>query len=177
MFRLMDRVSDGIAPMLKCLEDHIIHAGLADMMLAAELITQVTWNLFFEMFEHGKGLFSIPVQSPIELWCWDVLLPLEFFGHVGKCHHLNSQESFKNLLKSFKNPTRILEILKNPSAILRKCSELLKIPKNPWEICWNPSKFSWKSWRIPKNPSSFIIIILLLFTITIITTTIWLDYC
>ena len=41
MFRLMDRVSDGIAPMLKCLEDHIIHAGLADMMLAAELITQV----------------------------------------------------------------------------------------------------------------------------------------
>lgn len=43
MFRLMDRVSDGIAPMLKCLEDHIIHAGLADMMLAAELITQVIW--------------------------------------------------------------------------------------------------------------------------------------
>ena len=42
MFRLMDRVSDGIAPMLKCLEDHIIHAGLADMMLAAELITQVS---------------------------------------------------------------------------------------------------------------------------------------
>ena len=41
MFRLMDRVSDGIAPMLKCLEVHIIHAGLADMMLAAELITQV----------------------------------------------------------------------------------------------------------------------------------------
>ncbi|KAI9552377.1 hypothetical protein GHT06_022743 [Daphnia sinensis] len=40
MFRLMDRVSDGIAPMLKYLEDHIIHAGLADMMVAAELITQ-----------------------------------------------------------------------------------------------------------------------------------------
>jgi len=46
MFRLMDRVSDGIAPMLKCLEDHIIHAGLADMMLAAELITQVIWIIF-----------------------------------------------------------------------------------------------------------------------------------
>lgn len=41
MFRLMDRVSDGIAPMLKYLEDHIIHAGLADMMVAAEQITQV----------------------------------------------------------------------------------------------------------------------------------------
>lgn len=40
MFRLMDRVTDGISPMLKCLEDYIIHAGLADMMVAAELITQ-----------------------------------------------------------------------------------------------------------------------------------------
>lgn len=46
MFRLMDRVSDGIAPMLKYLEDHIINAGLADMMVAAELITQVNQNLF-----------------------------------------------------------------------------------------------------------------------------------
>ena len=44
MFRLMDRVTDGISPMLKCLEDHIINAGLADMMLAAELITQVNKN-------------------------------------------------------------------------------------------------------------------------------------
>ena len=41
MFRLMDRVSDGIAPLLKYFQDHIIHAGLADMMVAAELITQV----------------------------------------------------------------------------------------------------------------------------------------
>ena len=41
MFGLMDRVSDGVAPMLKYLEDHIIQAGLADMMVAAEFITQV----------------------------------------------------------------------------------------------------------------------------------------
>ena len=41
MFRLMNRVSNGIAPMLKYVEDHIIHAGLADMMVAAKLITQV----------------------------------------------------------------------------------------------------------------------------------------
>lgn len=41
MFRLMDRVSEGISPMLKCLEEHIIQAGLADMMVAADLITQV----------------------------------------------------------------------------------------------------------------------------------------
>ena len=41
MFRLMDRVSDGIAPLLKYFQDHIIHAGLADMMVAAKLITQV----------------------------------------------------------------------------------------------------------------------------------------
>lgn len=50
MFRLMDRVSDGIAPMLKYLEEHIVHAGLADMMVAAELITQVTQFVFPNTF-------------------------------------------------------------------------------------------------------------------------------
>ncbi|XP_024085329.1 cullin-5 isoform X2 [Cimex lectularius] len=40
MFKLMDRVTDGIAPMLKNLEDHIIHAGLADMVASADIITQ-----------------------------------------------------------------------------------------------------------------------------------------
>ncbi|XP_002737439.1 cullin-5-like [Saccoglossus kowalevskii] len=39
MFSLMDRVPDGISPMLKDLEDHIIEAGLADMVAAAEIIT------------------------------------------------------------------------------------------------------------------------------------------
>ncbi|XP_021942735.1 cullin-5 isoform X2 [Zootermopsis nevadensis] len=40
MFKLMDRVPDGIAPMLKDLEDHIVNAGLADMIAAADIITQ-----------------------------------------------------------------------------------------------------------------------------------------
>lgn len=40
MFRLMDRVPEGIAPMLKDLESHIISQGLADMMSSAEIITQ-----------------------------------------------------------------------------------------------------------------------------------------
>lgn len=44
MFRLMDRVSEGIAPMLKCLEEHIVQSGLADMMVAADLITQVCFQ-------------------------------------------------------------------------------------------------------------------------------------
>ncbi|XP_070567709.1 cullin-5-like [Ptychodera flava] len=39
MFSLMDRVLDGISPMLRDLEDHIIEAGLADMVAAAEIIT------------------------------------------------------------------------------------------------------------------------------------------
>ena len=41
MFSLMDRVPDGILPMLKDLEDHITHQGLADMMACAESITSV----------------------------------------------------------------------------------------------------------------------------------------
>ncbi|XP_014663388.1 PREDICTED: cullin-5-like isoform X2 [Priapulus caudatus] len=39
MFKLMDRVPDGIAPMLKDLEEHIVSQGLADMNSAAEFIT------------------------------------------------------------------------------------------------------------------------------------------
>lgn len=40
MFRLMDRVPDGIQPMLRDLEEHIVGAGLADMVAAADVITQ-----------------------------------------------------------------------------------------------------------------------------------------
>lgn len=38
--KLMDRVTDGVGPMLKDLEDHISSAGLADMMAAVDVITQ-----------------------------------------------------------------------------------------------------------------------------------------
>lgn len=41
MFSLMDKVPSGIEPMLKDLEDHILNAGLADMVAAAETITTV----------------------------------------------------------------------------------------------------------------------------------------
>lgn len=41
MFRLIDRVPDGIEPMLKDLEEHITSTGLADMIGAANIITQV----------------------------------------------------------------------------------------------------------------------------------------
>ncbi|XP_030851114.1 cullin-5-like isoform X2 [Strongylocentrotus purpuratus] len=39
MLKLMDRVPEGINPMLRDLEQHIIEAGLADMVAAAEIIT------------------------------------------------------------------------------------------------------------------------------------------
>lgn len=41
MFHLIDRVQGGIEPMLKYLEEHIISTGLADMIAAASVITQV----------------------------------------------------------------------------------------------------------------------------------------
>ncbi|MCL4124963.1 UNVERIFIED_CONTAM: hypothetical protein GTU68_018983 [Idotea baltica] len=40
MFKLMDRVPDGIQPMLEALEEYIVSAGLADMVAAADTITQ-----------------------------------------------------------------------------------------------------------------------------------------
>lgn len=39
MFRLLDRVKDGVKPLLRYLEEHIISAGLADMMASADIIT------------------------------------------------------------------------------------------------------------------------------------------
>ena len=42
MFSLMDRVPDGITPMLHDLEMHIVNQGLADMMASAEIITTVS---------------------------------------------------------------------------------------------------------------------------------------
>ena len=47
MFSLMDRVPDGITPMLHDLEEHITHAGLADMHDAADTITTVSVHLCF----------------------------------------------------------------------------------------------------------------------------------
>ncbi len=41
MFSLMDRVPDGIVPMLQDLEEHIVDQGLADMLSCAETITTV----------------------------------------------------------------------------------------------------------------------------------------
>ncbi|XP_019847093.1 cullin-5 [Bactrocera dorsalis] len=40
MFRLLDRVRDGVDPMLRDLESHIVTAGLADMLSASDVITQ-----------------------------------------------------------------------------------------------------------------------------------------
>lgn len=40
MFRLLERVPDGVQPMLQELESHITSAGLADMLAAADIITQ-----------------------------------------------------------------------------------------------------------------------------------------
>lgn len=45
MFKLMDRVPLGIATMLRDLEDHIVNAGLAEMIDAADVITQVRQNV------------------------------------------------------------------------------------------------------------------------------------
>lgn len=46
MFSLMDKVPNGIEPMLKDLEEHIVSAGLADMVAAAETITTVSVLVF-----------------------------------------------------------------------------------------------------------------------------------
>jgi cullin-5 len=45
MFELMDQVLNGVDWMLRDLEKHIVNAGLADMIAAADIITQVRRNI------------------------------------------------------------------------------------------------------------------------------------
>lgn len=41
MFRLLDRVADGVGPMLSDLQNHIVSAGLQDMLSVADVIIQM----------------------------------------------------------------------------------------------------------------------------------------
>ena len=70
MFSLMDRVPDGITPMLRDLEDHIIRAGLEDMIAAADCITTVTYlpsihiyfRSLFELLSGKQCLWSFLIR-------------------------------------------------------------------------------------------------------------------
>ena len=62
MFRLLDRVSDGIQPMLQYLESHIIDQGLADMMASAEIITQDSEKYIEQLLELFRR-FSLLVKQ------------------------------------------------------------------------------------------------------------------
>lgn len=53
MFSLMDKVPSGIEPMLKDLEEHIMSAGLADMVASAETITSVSHMTVHMVQGHG----------------------------------------------------------------------------------------------------------------------------
>ncbi|XP_023244515.1 cullin-5-like [Centruroides sculpturatus] len=55
MFKLMDRVPDGITPMLRDLELHIVDQGLADMIASADIITQVNYLIRQLTFQTEKS--------------------------------------------------------------------------------------------------------------------------
>lgn len=61
MFSLMDKVPSGIDPMLKDLEEHIVNAGLADMVASAETITTVGFSCHVERFQ--PGVASLPPDN------------------------------------------------------------------------------------------------------------------
>ncbi|KAG9338686.1 hypothetical protein JZ751_025354 [Albula glossodonta] len=76
MFSLMDKVPNGIDPMLKDLEEHIINAGLADMVAAAETITTAykavvndatIFKLELPLKQKGVGLKTQPESKCPEL--------------------------------------------------------------------------------------------------------------
>ncbi|KAI9579867.1 hypothetical protein GQX74_000655 [Glossina fuscipes] len=62
MFRLLDRVPNGVEPMLRDLENHIVSAGLADMLSASEIITQDSEKYVERLLELFKK-FSALVKN------------------------------------------------------------------------------------------------------------------
>lgn len=62
MFRLLDRVQNGVDPMLRDLESHIVSAGLADMLSASEIITQDSEKYVERLLELFKK-FSALVKN------------------------------------------------------------------------------------------------------------------
>uniref|UniRef100_A0A1B0FBN3 Cullin-5 n=1 Tax=Glossina morsitans morsitans TaxID=37546 RepID=A0A1B0FBN3_GLOMM len=62
MFRLLDRVPNGVDPMLRDLEAHIVSAGLADMLSASEIITQDSEKYVERLLELFKK-FSALVKN------------------------------------------------------------------------------------------------------------------
>ncbi|XP_019639152.1 PREDICTED: cullin-5-like isoform X1 [Branchiostoma belcheri] len=62
MFQLLDRVPDGINPMLRDLEEHIKNQGLADMVAAAETITSDS-EKYVEQLLSLFNIFSMLVKK------------------------------------------------------------------------------------------------------------------
>ena len=58
MFGLMDRVPDGILPMLEALEDHIKSDGLADMVAAREIVATDS-----EKYVEGPKTILLPFEK------------------------------------------------------------------------------------------------------------------
>lgn len=51
MFTLLDKIPDGVVPMLKALEEHVVQAGLADMLASADVITQVVISFYSIVYD------------------------------------------------------------------------------------------------------------------------------
>lgn len=56
-FRLLERVPEGVQPMLRELENHITQAGLADMIAAADIITQDSEKYVERLLELFRSVF------------------------------------------------------------------------------------------------------------------------
>ena len=50
MFSLLDRIPNGVEPMLRDMETYVVHNGVEDMKFCAELITSVS-----DCEERGRG--------------------------------------------------------------------------------------------------------------------------
>ena len=58
MFKLMNRISGGISPMLQYLETHIVSTGLADMTAHADTITTVSHMTTLNLYQASSSVLK-----------------------------------------------------------------------------------------------------------------------
>lgn len=66
MFRLLDRVPDGVTPILRDLEAHIVSAGLADMVASADIITTDSEKYVERLLDLFKKFSSLAKEAFVD---------------------------------------------------------------------------------------------------------------
>ncbi|XP_076823937.1 cullin-5-like isoform X1 [Clavelina lepadiformis] len=122
MFNLMDRVPDGVAPILQCLQDHIIKQGLQDMNDCRNVVTTDS-EKYVELLLTLFNKFSLLIQQSFEDDPRFLTARDKAFEKVVNDHTVFSLELHT---KAKHNPTKLPPESRCPELLANFCDMLLR---------------------------------------------------